>query len=147
MSFQDAKLMTSLPADTLTKEELERPWRSGGRIIVQYGGDQWGATQQKIRQDLFLQQCELKLLQVFTFQPTKLTRCTLPPWKTTRSVAQEGCATSFVSVTIVRQLDHSDVDSAEFDSEELVAGKPEITKSGYGLIFRRSRNGKLTSLR
>ena len=147
MSFQDVKLMTSLPADTLTKEELEGPWKSGGRIIVQYGRDQWGATQQKIRQDLFLQQCEpVKLLQVFTFQPAKLTRCTLPPCKTARSVAQEGCAISFLSVTIVRQLDHSDVDSAEFDSEELVAGKPEITKSGYGLILRLSRNGELTSL-
>ena len=116
MSFQDAKLMTLLPANTLTKKELERPWSSGWKIIVQYGRDQWGATQQKIRQDLFLQQCEL--LQVFTFQPTKLTRRTLPPWKTARSVAQEGCAISFVSVTIVPQLDHSDVDSAEFDSED-----------------------------
>ena len=65
-----------------------------------------------------------------------------------RSVADKGCAISFVSDTIVPQLtlaseadfnqveeyesdsDQSDVDSADFDSEELVTGKPVITRSG-----------------
>ena len=38
--------------------------------------------------------------------------------------------------------DHSDVESADFDSEKLVTGKPVITRPGrYGLMFRRS-NGK-----
>ena len=65
-----------------------------------------------------------------------------------RSVADEQCAISFVSDTIVPQVtlaseayfnqlvkydrdsDCSAVDSTDYDSEELVNGKPVVTRSG-----------------
>ena len=56
-----------------------------------------------------------------------------------RSVAGSGCAIGFVSDTIVPQLtleeydsdsDHSNVDSADFDSEKRLADKPVITRCG-----------------
>ena len=84
-----------------------------------------------------------------------------------RSAADEECAISFVNDTIVPQVmlapktdfnqlvkyesdsDCSDVDSTDYDLQELVNGKPVIThrledksKRGYGLMFRRWQNGK-----
>ena len=155
--------MTPLPPDELSKgeEQTMKDWLENYRPVRQRTVRR---RLRKIRQELFLRQCIqmqiLMPLQGSFFQLTKLKKHPLPPLHEMRSVVSDVSVLSIVlsdatvpQLTLASTADFNQVEEYESDSddsdndvdiesEELVIGKPIMTRSGHSLMFRRAQNGK-----
>ena len=140
--------MTPLPPDELSKgeEQTMNDWLEKYRPV----------RQRTVRSETTKENANPNATASFFF-PADQVEQTPTASSEMRSVVSDVSVLSFVSDATVPQLtlasnadfnqveeyeSDSDDNDVDIESEELVIGKPIMTRSGQGLMFRRAQNGK-----